>query len=153
MKTSAARRLYVISDLHLGGRAASESDRGFQMMSNPLVLADFLRRLASNETMGTEVVINGDFVDFLAEDSGTSGEWVPVIEDQRRAAELLHEMATEPSRELRTVFEGLGSLLQAGHTLTVLLGNPRYRAELSASQAQDGRIAGRETRSGIPLHL
>lgn len=56
-----ATRLIVISDLHLGGTEP-------YMMSQPQQLAAFIEHLstvaAGDETL--ELVINGDFIDFLA---------------------------------------------------------------------------------------
>src|SRR4051812_22839861 len=55
--------LYVVSDLHLGGRL------GFQIFDQGDVLADFIEWLAvesSEKSLG--LVLNGDVVDFLAEE-------------------------------------------------------------------------------------
>ena len=133
-----SRRLYVISDLHLGGRVASGSDRGFQMMTHPDVLADFVRRIARERSTATELVINGDFVDFLAEEGQNPGEWTPLLDDPQHAVTVFKRMATDETRGLVPVFAALGELLSAGHRLTVLLGNhdielsyPDVRRELS----------------------
>ena len=61
MSGTKVRRVFVISDLHLGGQPPT-------MMSTPDRLAAFIEslpsRLQSDEQL--ELVINGDFVDFLA---------------------------------------------------------------------------------------
>ena len=53
------RQIVIISDLHLGGPT------GFQMMRHPEALTRFIHELAA-EARATELVIAGDFVDFLA---------------------------------------------------------------------------------------
>lgn len=63
--------LFVISDLHLGGRAGSKDASGFQMCSpkSQKLLADFIGRLpASTREHEVKLVIAGDIVDFLAEE-------------------------------------------------------------------------------------
>ena len=54
-------RAIVISDLHLGGEAP-------RMMNHPDELARFITQLPTrlNRDEKLELVINGDFVDFLA---------------------------------------------------------------------------------------
>lgn len=63
--------LFVISDLHLGGKPGTVSSPGFQMCSfkTQKVLAEFIDRLPA-ATSGHEVrlAIAGDIVDFLAEE-------------------------------------------------------------------------------------
>lgn len=141
--TDVARRAYIISDLHLGGRAAAGGDRGFQMMTRPDVLAEFVRAVAHERRRPVELVIAGDFVDFLAEDGELPGEWSALIDDPVRAAAVLRRM----TGELAPVFAALGELIDAGHVLTLLLGNhdielsyPEVRREmLRALRAQPGR--------------
>ncbi|WP_343656939.1 metallophosphoesterase [Paraburkholderia caribensis] len=59
-------RLYVISDLHLGG------PRGFQIFGSTEELAGLIRLLADQDPDDeVALVINGDFVDFLAEENAT----------------------------------------------------------------------------------
>lgn len=54
--------LYAISDLHMGGKT------GFQIFNHGTLLAEFIRSLAGPAPTGSIVlVINGDLVDFLAE--------------------------------------------------------------------------------------
>jgi UDP-2,3-diacylglucosamine pyrophosphatase LpxH len=110
-KPSIATRVFVISDLHLGGPHP-------QMMSRPQVLAQFIEHVASmrpgNEAV--ELVIAGDFVDFLAIEPQSS--WTP---DPREACAKLERTMREPP--LDVVFKALGRLLGAGHRLTVLVGN------------------------------
>jgi UDP-2,3-diacylglucosamine pyrophosphatase LpxH len=64
------QRLYVISDLHLGGAPAQGDRAGFQICppATQQALADFIDQLpAPNAEAETRLVIAGDIVDFLAE--------------------------------------------------------------------------------------
>src|SRR5689334_9048750 len=87
-----ARSIYVISDLHIGGTYPDpaaphiERRRGFRMMTRVAELAAFIRQLARLPAdPAVELVINGDFIDFLAEERGsgidvepnTAPEWTP----------------------------------------------------------------------------
>jgi UDP-2,3-diacylglucosamine pyrophosphatase LpxH len=63
--------VYVISDLHLGGAPAADGKLGFQICSpsSQQMAADFIDRLPkSTETDECQLIINGDLVDFLAEE-------------------------------------------------------------------------------------
>jgi UDP-2,3-diacylglucosamine pyrophosphatase LpxH len=63
--------IYVISDLHLGGVPAADGKPGFQICSprSQQMLAEFIGRLPkSTETDECQLIINGDLVDFLAEE-------------------------------------------------------------------------------------
>ncbi len=66
----APQRLVIISDLHLGGRPDAEGLLGTQICSSYRELTAFIDWLrASMPAEGLcELVINGDFVDLLAED-------------------------------------------------------------------------------------
>jgi UDP-2,3-diacylglucosamine pyrophosphatase LpxH len=94
-----ARRVFVISDLHLGGEPPT-------MMSTPDRLAAFIEslpsRLQSDEQL--ELVINGDFVDFLAIDPREA--WTPSPD---RAREKL--LKTIRASTFTPVFTALGSLV------------------------------------------
>ena len=72
-----SKKVYVISDLHLGGEPPSATSRGFRMMKHPEKLAAFLALLLRERTADTQVelVINGDFVDFLADESAGDDCW------------------------------------------------------------------------------
>jgi UDP-2,3-diacylglucosamine pyrophosphatase LpxH len=139
---TARQRVYVISDLHLGGAPpASPGERGFQLCTQIDALAAFINQLAAEPVAAQdrlELVVNGDFVDFLAEATppGAAGgsPWSPVKEDPQLAQELLSDIA----HRNRAVFAALSALQARGHTLTLLLGNhdielayPRVRAALA----------------------
>lgn len=120
------RRIFVISDLHLGGRSpdASAGDQGFQMCS-----AVGQRRLASwvawckqhlTSDRHTEIVIAGDIVDFLSEEP-----FVPFTADDATASGKLNAILQGTS----TVWDNLASFVEAGGELTLMLGN--HDVELS----------------------
>ena len=84
-----ARSVYVISDLHIGGTYPDataqriERRRGFRMMTHVAELAAFVRQIARLPAdPPVELVINGDFIDFLAEELGSGGEIDPTAEPQ-----------------------------------------------------------------------
>lgn len=111
------RTIYVISDLHLGG------DPSFRMMTQPHALADFIRTISDKHPPGEcELVINGDFVDFLAQNHGSAAapSWKPFIYDPAQARASFERIA---AGEDAPVFDALAALLQRGHRLTILPGN------------------------------
>jgi len=58
--------LYVVSDLHLGGR------EGFQMFGSTAELTWLIDQVSARRSPGTHaLLINGDFIDFLAEEPST----------------------------------------------------------------------------------
>jgi len=148
--------VFVISDLHLGGRYGSgdvprtnpdcaasfpdevaelakgtrkRQDRGFRINTHADELSAFLDEVAERaKSTGKcfELVINGDFVDFLAEEGpNPKRPWRPFIDDQGEAIETLNAIAGRDS----VVFESLTALLRAGVSVTLLLGN--HDVELS----------------------
>jgi UDP-2,3-diacylglucosamine pyrophosphatase LpxH len=129
-----ARRIYVISDLHIGGSYADdqaprdERKRGFRMMTRVKELTAFVRKLAAlPDDPPVELVINGDFIDFLAEERG-AGQGVdpdaaPAWTAFRFAqGEALAAFQAVVERD-KILFDALKQLLKAGKRLTVLLGN------------------------------
>jgi UDP-2,3-diacylglucosamine pyrophosphatase LpxH len=121
------QRVYVISDLHLGGAPpAVAGERGFQLCTQVAALAEFIGQLSAQPVAPddrVELVVNGDFVDFLAEEApaGAAGgsPWSPLKEDPKLARQLLADIAARN----RQVFAALGEFHRRGHTLTLLLGN------------------------------
>jgi len=88
-------------------------------------LARFINRLA-RRTEVTELIINGDFIDFLAEEDDSPDSFSAFtsdIDDARvklqRAIERTDEAAPIGSR----VFDAFRAFTAAGHRLTMLLGN------------------------------
>lgn len=115
--------VYVISDLHLGGRP------GFQMCppESRRRAARFVRWLIKQggdereKKVDLELVINGDLVDFLAEE-----EFEAFTTNQDEAIEKLERIietcdAGHPAE--MQLFPALQEFLKAGHSLVILLGN------------------------------
>lgn len=118
-----ARQIFIISDLHIGGAyPTAEHPRGFRMMTHVDVLARFVQSLA-DQPPGTELVVNGDFVDFLAEESADGFQ--PFLADPDVAAARLKAIVDRD----RPLFDAFAGFLERGHRLTVLLGN--HDVELS----------------------
>lgn len=115
------RRVIVLSDLHLGGEPP-------RMMSHPRALEGFLgdlRSLASRE-QELELVIAGDFIDFLAIEP--SLEWTP---DPAVAVRRLDSVAAiHPN-----VFSALGALIRQRVAITIIVGN--HDVEFALPQTQD----------------
>jgi UDP-2,3-diacylglucosamine pyrophosphatase LpxH len=133
-------QLYVISDLHLGGPS------NFQIFnSGPELrrLVDYLRTLDPSRKIA--LLINGDFVDFLAES--------PAMHfDPAGATKKLNRIATEDS-SFKGVFDGLRKFANTKNRLLIInLGNhdlelalPWVRARLleilsGGNEAASGRI-------------
>jgi UDP-2,3-diacylglucosamine pyrophosphatase LpxH len=146
--TSVKRQVYVISDLHLGGAQDPDNPagRGFRIFTRTAKLASFLDALAGKPPEGprVELVINGDFVDFLAEPDPDTGSWTALKADPGAAVEVLTRIAG-PDRE-GVVFQALSRFLGRGHRLTLLLGNhdvelsfPAVRRTLERLLGVDGR--------------
>jgi UDP-2,3-diacylglucosamine pyrophosphatase LpxH len=144
------RSVYVISDLHVGGNYAddraqhADRKRGFRMMTRVKELSAFVRKIAKlPNAPSVELVVNGDFIDFLAEEEGAGGKldlsepptWTPF---RARRGEALQAFKLVVSRD-GELFQALNELLKSGKTLTILLGNhdielclPDVRAALEA---------------------
>ena len=115
--------LFVISDLHLGG------ELGFQICSpdGQARLADFIRYVAAQKTdyQDVHLVLNGDIVDFLAEQ-----EFSSFTNDDAAARAKLATIIGNT----RQVWDSLRHLVAAGTRLTVMLGN--HDIELSLPGAR-----------------
>jgi UDP-2,3-diacylglucosamine pyrophosphatase LpxH len=108
-----ARSIYVISDLHLGGRAPrGPGERGFRIMSRPETLEAFLRRIDSEPD--AELVVNGDFVDFLAEEHAGGRPWRAFIADPDEAVAAFEAIY----RGASGVFDALGRFALKGNGQT-----------------------------------
>ncbi len=131
-----SRSVYVISDLHVGGRyGAGGDDRGFRMCTRVDELRRFVEHIVAevrSPDVGLELVINGDFIDFLAEPDlpphgggAAPTTWSPTVHSPGEAVRKLRDIVLRD----QPFFDALGALLAAGHALTVLLGN--HDVELS----------------------
>jgi UDP-2,3-diacylglucosamine pyrophosphatase LpxH len=107
-------RLVVISDLHLGG---SEPYQMSQHQRLAGFVAGLPKLLSSGEVL--DLVIAGDFVDFLA-----TAPWSPWTPDPEAAVAKLASIVGRPGQDgFAPIFDALGEHVAAGHRLTVLLGN------------------------------
>lgn len=133
-----ARRLFVISDLHIGGAYAANPEtpsRGFRICTRVDRLASFVKGLPRpTDREAVELVINGDFVDFLAEPvsstAGSTGDenWVPFVESGDDAATVLSKIAKRDA----PLFDALREFLRSGGRLTLVLGNHDIELSLPA---------------------
>jgi UDP-2,3-diacylglucosamine pyrophosphatase LpxH len=134
MRTGQAigRDVFVISDLHIGGRYGTKpKDRGFRINTHINELARFVNAVeerAHRTGRCTELVINGDFIDFLAEETQGVQRWHAFMSDGDQAVEAFDAIM---SRD-KIVFDALRSALQAGVCLTILLGNHDVELSLPA---------------------
>jgi len=129
------REVYVISDLHIGGvypESPRLGARGFRICTRVRELAQFIDALAAKPAAGArvELVVNGDFIDFLAERRAPPVEWSPFLHEPAAAVAKLREIAARD----RALFDALARLLAAGHELTLLLGN--HDLELAIPQVR-----------------
>lgn len=153
------RRLFVISDLHLGGRPDASDEAGglvtgFQINNSYAALTGFVdwvgsvARAADSEEI--EIVINGDIVDFLAEDDladGPGGARVWAAGEAEALARLEQIALRTRGGGERGVFDALRDFVAAGNRLTLLLGNhdvelslPRVRGRLDALLGGGGPV-------------
>lgn len=116
------KTLFVISDLHLGGA------EGFQICpaEGRERLARFIDWVAGQKCEDTEIqlVLNGDIVDFLAEEDDAGGFSAFVV-DEGKARRKLARIA----EECESVLAALRRFAAAGNRLTLLIGN--HDVELS----------------------
>ena len=148
------RHVYVISDLHLGGMPATEDPQGagFQLCPPHAQrrLARFIHHLRRRHPAGdAQLVINGDFIDFLAEETAgasTSGEQLPEFEpftaSPQRAVDKLKRVVRrvdEHAPDGERVFQALGAFLADGNRLDLLLGN--HDIELSLPDCRRHLVA------------
>lgn len=130
-------RLFVISDLHLGGRPHSSSEpTGSQICHSYNELTYFIDwvRGQANGPNSVELVINGDIVDFLLEDDyGDDNVALPWSPDETLVIEKL-KLIIERTKENSDYgpFEAMAALLQDGQNLTFLLGNHDVELSLPA---------------------
>lgn len=125
-------RTFVISDLHLGGRPdAAVGGTPYQICHSYAELAEFVRWVATQCGEGSvELVINGDIVDFLAED-GAPGEAQALAWDPSEEQVLLKlDRIVERTRnDGDGPFDALREFSTARRRLVLILGN--HDVELS----------------------
>jgi UDP-2,3-diacylglucosamine pyrophosphatase LpxH len=118
--------VHVVSDLHLGGCLGHQIFRGTEL------LAGLLDQLAQRpEKRRVAFVINGDFVDFLAEPGATHF-------DPAGAADKLDRISRDPS--FAPIWEALRRFVaQPDRTLVIVLGN--HDIELAMPRVQEAFLA------------
>jgi len=139
----AAKQVYVVSDIHIGGEyppSGSTGERGFRIATHIPRFAAFIETLVAKPAGNPdiELVINGDFVDFLAETDGAGEQWTPFTEDPVRATEKLETIVARD----QPVFDALKALVQKGHRLTILLGNHDIELALPMVRARFSELMG-----------
>ena len=143
---SRARQVYIISDLHIGGAypvPPQPGERGFRICTRALELAQFVDALAGRPIGAAriELVINGDFVDFLAERRAPPAEWSAFVATPGAAVQMLREIVARD----RALFDALGKLLARGHELTLVLGNHDIELALPQLRRALADILGSDT--------
>jgi UDP-2,3-diacylglucosamine pyrophosphatase LpxH len=110
--------IFIISDIHLGGESGAGDTAGFQLCprANRERLAQFLNWVTAEQRTGlqTHLVINGDLVDFLAEQ-----KFSPFTSNEAEARQKLQRIIDHSSE----VWEALEAASSAGVRITILLGN------------------------------
>jgi len=142
-----SRYVYIISDLHIGGvypETNALADRGFRICTHVPQLTAFVNTLADKPVNGprVELVINGDFIDFLAERRSEPPEWTPFLGNPAAAVEKLREIVARD----KPFFDALARFLARGHDLVLVLGNhdielvmPQVRSALERLLGSHGR--------------
>jgi len=109
-------RVFVISDLHLGGR------EGFRMCerAGQAKLAAFLRWVAGHAGAGAPVhlVVAGDIVDFLAE-ANPDETWSAFTADEDLADRKLERILEDTAE----VWDAMAACVRGGTDVTILCGN------------------------------
>ena len=93
------------------------------------------RRTDGSETEEIELVINGDIVDYLADDDfpePTIGAQIWTIDDAHAVTKLERIAERTRGAAQRGLFEALKDFLGAGHRLTLILGNHDVELSLPA---------------------
>jgi|APLak6261658528_1056013.scaffolds.fasta_scaffold03787_2 UDP-2,3-diacylglucosamine pyrophosphatase LpxH len=137
---SIAKEVFIISDLHIGGEYSDiKGGRGFRINTHVADLCKFfveIRERAKDTKMSTELVINGDFLDFLAEKVPQELKRKSFIDDQEKALATFEQIVKRD----KAVFDELNKLLDAGVSVTVLLGNHDIELSLPAIRDQLGTL-------------
>ncbi|KHD05834.1 hypothetical protein PN36_28070 [Candidatus Thiomargarita nelsonii] len=127
------KKIFIISDLHLGGRPDERNDSGqitkpgFQIChAYPQLTAfiDWINKQAKDFNGDTEIVINGDIVDFLADDDfddSTASIWTA---NETEAISKLNQIIKRTREgQNRGPFDALKNFIAQGNQLTLILGN------------------------------
>lgn len=117
------RTVFIISDLHVGGAYAADpstGDRGFRLCTNVPKLAELVLAVDARGRAGedVELLINGDFIDFLAEENN-EGAFSAFRLDPDETVRVFDRIVAQD----KVLFDALRRLLAGGGMLTLLLGN------------------------------
>jgi hypothetical protein len=132
---SKSRRVVVISDVHIEPEA--------RMMSQPEKLGEFIGALTPLDADELELVIAGDFIDFLA--LPPLSAWT---QDPEQAVAKIEFLEGTRFKEL---LGGLRVLIANQHALTILAGNHDVELSFPKVQAYLERILSRP--ESDPVHL
>ena len=128
--------VFVISDLHLGGR------EGFQMCTRAgrERLGEFIRYLATQkrDNRDVQLVINGDSVEFLSQPD-EAGRYSGFVADQAQAVKKLEAILSSTAE----VWLALRALTAAGCGLVILSGNHDIELSLPAVRQRFQQELGR----------
>lgn len=117
----AKSRVFVISDLHLGGAPTSGDKPAFQMCTEKgrAALVAFIAWATAQKQPGQalHLVIAGDIIDFLAEER--AGGFLPFTSDSELACEKLKLVLSDTA----PIWDELRKFLGVGGALTLMLGN------------------------------
>lgn len=133
------RTLFIISDLHLGGRPHDLHRDGALLPgyqfnhAYPALIAfiDWVGR-QGDAAGNIELVIDGDIVDFLADDDYPGGAQAWTADEDLAAAKLDLIATRTRGADGRGVFETMRDFLAGGNRLTILLGNHDIELALPA---------------------
>lgn len=138
---SKMKKLFIISDLHLGGKSDQRDSHGnltefgSQICHSYDQLKEFLNWVcneAINFDGDVEIIINGDIVDFLAEDEYNHDNLNTEIwtHDENHAIKKLEQIINRTKgKDGISIFDVLKKFTQNGNHLTLILGN--HDVELS----------------------
>tara|TARA_B110001469_G_C9648769_1_gene329852 strand:+ start:122 stop:1639 length:1518 start_codon:yes stop_codon:yes gene_type:complete len=147
-------QIFITSDWHLGGTQDSTNDHGDKTLGQQICRSaaqitefiDWVRSISAGFDGITEIVINGDMVDFLSPDD--EFEALPWTSDQDLVIKKLNKIiANSQDGNNRGPFEALAEFLNSPKCeLTILLGNhdvelslPKVRAHLHTILQADGK--------------
>lgn len=137
------RLVFIVSDLHVGGAYApdpSTGERGFRCCTNVAKLAEFVAAVDErSRTSGADVelLINGDFIDFLAEVK-EDGAFSAFRMDPGEAVRVFDQIVARD----QVLFDALRRLLEGGATLTLLLGNHDIELSFPAVRSRLEEVLG-----------
>jgi UDP-2,3-diacylglucosamine pyrophosphatase LpxH len=137
------RNVYVISDLHLGGDypvPREPGKRGFRLCTRADAVAQFIDSLTQKFVRQgpSELVLNGDTVDFLAEHDEKPNTWSSFTRDPSRAVAKLEAIVQRD----QAVFDAIKRFLDQGGRLVVLLGNHDIELSMPAVRVAFRRALG-----------